>query len=58
MSEYHDRCDCNTIRESVFNRVRAALPGEDNLYDLADLFKVFGDSTRVKILAPWASPRY
>lgn len=24
--------------------------GEDKLYDLADLFKVFGDSTRLKIL--------
>jgi len=27
------------------------MPDEDNLIDLADLFKVFGDSTRVKILS-------
>ena len=31
-------------------RVRSLLPGEDDLYDLAELFKVFGDSTRIKIL--------
>ncbi|KJR46489.1 Cadmium efflux system accessory protein [Desulfosporosinus sp. I2] len=28
------------------------MPMEENLYDLAELFKVFGDSTRIKIL--WA----
>lgn len=28
----------------------ADLPGEDNLYRLADLFKVFGDPTRIRIL--------
>ena len=26
------------------------MPEEDNLYDLAELFKVFGDSTRIRIL--------
>ncbi len=26
------------------------MPDEENLYDLADLFKVFGDSTRIQIL--------
>ena len=26
------------------------LPNEDELYDLAELFKVFGDSTRIRIL--------
>ncbi len=25
-------------------------PSEDELYDLAELFKVFGDSTRIRIL--------
>ncbi len=46
-----DRCDCNTIHEAVVNEVREHMPDEDNLIDLADLFKVFGDSTRVKILS-------
>ena len=26
------------------------MPDEELLYDLADLFKVFGDTTRIKIL--------
>ena len=46
-----DRCDCDTIHEDVVNDVRGKLPDEDNLIDLADLFKIFGDSTRVKILS-------
>ncbi len=45
-----DRCDCNIIHEDVVNDVREHMPDEDNLMDLADLFKTFGDSTRVKIL--------
>lgn len=45
-----DRCDCNTIHEDVVNDVREHMPDEDNLLDLADIFKVFSDSTRVKIL--------
>ena len=33
------------------NAVRAELPDDDELCDLADLFKMFGDSTRAKILS-------
>ena len=47
-----DRCNCNVIHEEIVNRVKAKMPMEENLYDLAELFKVFGDSTRIKIL--WA----
>ncbi|MDP4093483.1 MAG: metalloregulator ArsR/SmtB family transcription factor [Bacillota bacterium] len=47
-----DRCDCNVIHENVVNEVREKMPDEENLYDLAELFKVFGDTTRIKIL--WA----
>lgn len=31
-------------------RVRSLLPEDDILYDLADLFRIFADSTRIKIL--------
>ncbi len=31
-------------------RVSAQLPEEDILYDLADFFRIFADSTRIKIL--------
>ncbi|GHV41701.1 transcriptional regulator [Synergistales bacterium] len=45
-----DRCDCNTIHEEVVADVREHMPDEEALLNLADMFKVFGDSTRVKIL--------
>ena len=35
---------------SEVERVRAELPDEDRLIDLAEVYKVFGDSTRIKIL--------
>jgi DNA-binding transcriptional ArsR family regulator len=43
-------CDCNIIHEEVVAAVRKKMPDEELLLDLADLFKVFGDSTRVKII--------
>lgn len=43
-------CDFLCVHEDTVNKVQAMLPGEDDLYDLAELFKVFGDSTRIKIL--------
>jgi ArsR family transcriptional regulator, lead/cadmium/zinc/bismuth-responsive transcriptional repressor len=46
------RCDCNVIHEEVVERVRGKMHPEEMLYDLAELFKVFGDSTRIKII--WA----
>jgi DNA-binding transcriptional ArsR family regulator len=45
-----DRCDCNTIHQDIVAKVRTLMPEEESLLDLADLFKVFGDSTRVKIV--------
>jgi ArsR family transcriptional regulator len=42
-------CDCNVIHEEIVNMVRGRMPEEEKLYDLAELFKVFGDSTRIKI---------
>jgi DNA-binding transcriptional ArsR family regulator len=46
-----DRCDCSTIHEEVVAEVRKQMPDEEQLMVLADLFKMFGDSTRVKILS-------
>lgn len=45
-----ERCTCNMIHEDIVNDVRGRLPQEETLYDLAELFKVFGDSTRIKII--------
>lgn len=38
------------IHEEVVETLSHDLPADEILYDLAELFKVFGDSTRVKIL--------
>ena len=47
-----EKCDCDVIHDDIVCRVRDKMPPEENLYDLAELFKVFGDTTRIKIL--WA----
>ncbi len=36
--------------EDVIEKVNETMPDEEILYDLAELFKIFGDSTRIKIL--------
>jgi DNA-binding transcriptional ArsR family regulator len=46
-----DTYDCTVIHEDVVEEVRRQMPREEALLDLADLFKVFGDSTRVKIIS-------
>ena len=38
------------VHEDVVKRVLERQPAEEELYDLAELFKVFGDSTRIRIL--------
>lgn len=43
-------CEEKLVHTDVVARVREQLPGEDVLCELADLFKIFGDSTRMKIL--------
>lgn len=45
-----ENCNCNIIHEDVVSMVSKKLPEDEVLYDLAELFKAFGDSTRVKIL--------
>ncbi len=45
-----DRCNCTVVHESIIEKVKEQMPPEESLYDLAELFKVFGDTTRIKIL--------
>ena len=45
-----ESCSCNIIHKDVVEEVKDKLPQEEILYDLAELFKVFGDSTRIKII--------
>ncbi len=41
--------DCEA-HKGIAERVREGMPEDEILYDLAELYKVFGDSTRIKIL--------
>ena len=50
INEQIECCDCNEIHEALLKIVNDTMPEETELYDLAELFKVFGDSTRIRIL--------
>lgn len=50
LNEQIECCDCNEIHEDLLKIVNDTMPEETELYDLAELFKVFGDSTRIRIL--------
>lgn len=43
-------CDAVEVHEELLKIVNETMPDETELYDLAELFKVFGDSTRIRIL--------
>ena len=43
-------CDTLEVHEELLKVVNETMPEETELYDLAELFKVIGDSTRIRIL--------
>ena len=43
-------CEVEEVHADKVRIVNDQMPPEDRLYDLAELYKVFGDSTRIKIL--------
>jgi len=43
-------CDTKHNHDDLLSQADARMPTENRLYELADLYKVFGDSTRIKIL--------
>ena len=43
-------CEEICIPPEILDRVKPDMPDEERLYDLAELFKVFGDTTRIRIL--------
>ncbi len=53
MSHIHDeieRCDITETHGDIVEQVRSKMPPVELLYDLSELFKIFGDSTRIRIL--------
>ncbi|MFP4416717.1 MAG: ArsR/SmtB family transcription factor [Chitinivibrionales bacterium] len=55
MAKKHHRtpvaCDCRTIHHDVVEKVRSDMPSSETLLDVADFFRVLGDSTRLGILS-------
>lgn len=43
-------CLGNCIHKEIVEKVSGRMPDEEALFDLADLFKAFSDTTRIKIL--------
>lgn len=43
-------CEERAEHRSLIDRAREDMPSEQQLYDLADLYKIFADSTRIRIL--------
>jgi DNA-binding transcriptional ArsR family regulator len=46
-----DQCECSILHEEIVAKVRLLMPDDETLFNLADLFKMFGDSTRVRIVS-------
>ena len=42
--------ECTILHEDVVNEVKKRIPQDEMIYDLAEFFKVFADSTRMKII--------
>ena len=45
-----ENCEIHMVHQDKVRKVHESMPEEDTLYDLAELFKAFGDSTRIRIL--------
>lgn len=46
-----ETCDCTVIHKDVVERVKKDLKSDELLQNLADFFKAFSDSTRLKIVS-------
>lgn len=43
-------CETVCVHDNILEKINREMPAEEELYDLAELFKIFGDSTRIRIL--------
>lgn len=43
-------CDYMHLHDDIIHEVYNSMPNDETLFDLAELFKIFSDSTRIKIL--------
>ena len=47
---YSEVCDEVCAHQEIIGKVSPDMPKDEELYDLAELFKMFGDTTRIRIL--------
>ncbi|MGL5440359.1 MAG: ArsR/SmtB family transcription factor [Filifactoraceae bacterium] len=45
-----DFCNCNIVHRDIIEKAKAVMVDEDEAYRLAEFFKAFSDSTRIKIM--------
>ena len=50
MNDKSPCCDITVIHEELVETIRQSMPPEEELFNLAEFFKVFGDTTRIRIL--------
>lgn len=50
MTKEIESCEYMHVHEDIVEKVKGDMPEDTLLYDLAELYKVFGDTTRIKIL--------
>ena len=44
------RCDFIFVHEAIVKQVMEVMPADEELQNLAEFFRIFGDSTRIRIL--------
>lgn len=44
-------CENECVHDDVVSEIKEKMPDEETVFELAELFKIFGDSTRTKILS-------
>ena len=49
-NEVPPTCECEEVHTDTVEHKKTQMPDEETLYELADFFKIFGDSTRMNIL--------
>lgn len=54
MNEKDLTCEQTHVHDEICEQVSVDMPDENELYDVAELFKIFGDSTRIRILSALA----
>ncbi len=50
MSKNEFICDCNVIHPNIVNKISKIMLNNDLFYNMADFYKILGDTTRMKIL--------